>query len=96
MEKKIQISTVRQEADVQVIALNAYFIAKVVKMQLELENVCRGAKETHKKFNDETKKWEDVLDENGNKTYRYQRVDSEPLVERILPFLKELTEAFEE
>lgn len=96
MEKKIQVSTVRQEADVQVIALNAYFIAKAVKMQLELENICMCAKDVCKKFNDETKKYEDVLDENGNKTYRYNRVDSEPLVERILPFLQELTKAFEE
>lgn len=94
--KKIQITTIEKVANVQVIALNASFIARVVRLQAQLEPLVKNIARIKRKFNDETKKYEDVLDENGNKVIEYDRVDGKILVESILPFFDELCKAFEE
>jgi hypothetical protein len=94
--KKIQISTIEKVANVQVIELNASFIARVVRLQAQLEPIVKSITRTKRKFNDETKKYEDVLDENGNKVIEYDRIDGNILAETVLPFFDELVEAFEE
>ena len=54
-------------------------------------------KQTNKKqYNDEEKKYEDILDENGNKIIKYGQVDGKILAEAVLPFFDELMEALEE
>lgn len=67
MSKKIQISTVKQQADVQVINLNAYIIAKAVRASVALHNAFDECidEETVGKC-DETGK--PITDENGNPT----------------------------
>ena len=94
--KKIQITTIEKIANVQVIELNASFIARVVRLQAQLEPLVKDITRTKRKFNDEEKKYEDVLDENGNKVIDYDRVDGRILAETILPFFNEIVEAFEE
>ena len=94
--KKIQISTIEKMANVQIIELNASFIARVVRLQAKLEPLVKDITRTKRRYNDEEKKYEDVLDENGNKVIEYERVDGKILAETILPFFDELCKAFEE
>ena len=94
--KKIQITTIEKMANVQIIELNALFIARVVRLQAQLEPVVKDITRTKRKYNDETKKYDDVLDENGNKVIEYDRVDGEILAKTVLPFFDELCKAFEE
>jgi len=94
--KKIQVTTIEKMANVQIIELNASFIARVVRLQAQLEPIVENITRTKRKFNDETKKYDDVLDENGNKVIEYDRVDGKVLAENVMPFLEELCEAFEE
>ncbi|MBQ3946458.1 MAG: hypothetical protein II670_12755 [Alphaproteobacteria bacterium] len=94
--KKIQVTTIEKMANVQVIELNASFIAKVVRLQAQLEPVIKDITRTKRRYNDEEKKYEDVIDENGNKVIEYDRVDGKILVEKVMPFINELCEDFEE
>ena len=94
--KKVQITTIEKIANIQIIELNASFIARVVRLQAQLEPLVENITRTKRKFNDETKKYEDVLDENGNKVIEYDRVDGKILAETVLPFFNEIVEAFEE
>ena len=94
--KKIQITTIEKMANVQIIELNASFIARVVRLQAQLEPLVKNITRTKRKYNDGTKEYEDVLDENGNKVIEYDRVDGKILAETVLPFFDELCEAFEE
>lgn len=94
--KKIQVTTIEKMANVQIIELNASFIARVVKLQVQLEPLVKNITHTKRKFNEETKKYEDVLDENGNKVIEYDQVDGKILAETVLPFFDELVKAFEE
>ena len=94
MEKKIQMSLVKKECQIQVIELNAYLISKVVKAQVLLENAINKKEKT--KWDDNTQKSEKVLDEKGNPTYSYSSVNGELLDEKVLSILNELVEAFEE
>ena len=94
--KKIQITTVKQTCDVQVIGINAYLIAKAIKAQIAVENAVEEAKRTKTKYNEETKQYEDVLDKNGNKVIEYNSIKGRIIAEKVLPFLNELVEAFEE
>ena len=94
--KKIQITTIEKMANVQIIELNASFITRVVRLQAQLEPLVKNIARIKRKFNEETKKYDDVLDENGNKVIEYDRVDGKILAETILPFLNEIVEAFEE
>jgi hypothetical protein len=94
--KKIQVTTIEKMANVQIIELNASFISRVVRLQVQLEPLVEKITRIKRKFNDETKEYEDVLDENGNKVIEYDRVDGRILVENVLPFFDELVKAFEE
>lgn len=109
MNKKIQISTVKQTADVQVINLNAYFVAKAIKASLALnsENILRLRQPKYERTEDGVKILDEnnkpivVKDENGNNQYNYRfsslgvpEVDA--LFDVVKPFVDELVEAFEE
>lgn len=94
MEKKIQISSVKKECQIQVIELNAYLISKVVKAQVLLESAINKKEKT--KWDDTAQKSIKVVDEKGNPTYDYKSVDGKFLDEKVLSILNELAEAFEE
>jgi shikimate kinase len=94
--EKIQITTIEKMASVQIIELNASFIAKVVRLQAKLEPVLVDAKRAKTKYNELTQKREEVLDEKGNKVYEYKTIPSELVVDEVMPFLEELCAAFEE
>ena len=94
--KKIQVTTIKKEAFVQIIELNASFIARVVRLQAKLEPILIDAKRVKVRYNDATQKREEVLDENSNNTYEYRTIPSEIVVDEVMPFLEELCKAFEE
>ena len=94
--KKIQVTTTKKEAFVQIIELDASFIARVVRLQAKLEPVLVDAKRVKTKYNELTQKREEVLDEKGNKVYEYRTIPSELVVDEVMPFLEELCAAFEE
>lgn len=94
--KKIQVTTIEKMANVQIIELNASFIVRVVRLQAQLEPLVKDITRTKRRYNDEEKKYEDVLDENGNKVIEYDRIDGKILAETVLPFFDELCKAFEE
>lgn len=48
MAKKIQLSTVRQEADVEVIFVNAALICKVINAHNALKSIIDNAERTHR------------------------------------------------
>ena len=94
--KKIQVTTIEKMASVQVIELNASFIAKVVRLQAKLEPILVDAKRVKTRYNEVTQKREEMLDEKGNKIYEYRTIPSELVVDEVMPFLEELCAAFEE
>jgi shikimate kinase len=94
--KKIQITAIKKETFVQIIELDASFIARVVRLQAKLEPVLVDAKRAKTKYNELTQKREEILDEKGNKIYDYKTIPSELVVDEVMPFLEELCAAFEE
>lgn len=104
--KKIQISTVRQEANVEVIYVNAALISKVVKAHVAATNIIEEAKENGViveptvpvvDANGNTVD-ERVTDKNGKPITEYRGADATliALNETIAPLLSELVNAFEE
>ena len=91
---KIQVSTVKMNADVEVINVSSYLVAKVVRAHMVMDQMIERSKYAKQKFNDETKKWEQVLDENNNQVYEHHNSEVAIMEERIYPLLNELVEAF--
>lgn len=104
--KKIQVSTVRQEANVEVIYVNAALISKVVKAYVAATNIIEDAKDngvivepmvpvidTNGNTVDER-----ATDKNGKPITEYRCPDATliALNETIYPLLSELVNAFEE
>lgn len=104
MSKKIQVSTVKQTADVQVINLNAYIVAKAVRTSLILHNAFDGSitedelpavnKDGSLKFND-----------NGEQMFEKVRsldkhdcncIEMAAAYDNAIAFIDELVKAFEE
>lgn len=82
--KKIQLGTVRKEANVQVIYLDASFITKAVKAKLNAEiamDEIIGCNQCEKKFTHPIEIGPDV---------------ARRMYEEVFPFLCELVDAFEE
>lgn len=99
--KKIQVSTVEMNANVEVINVNTYFVSKVVKAYIRLKDALEQAKHTKQEFKmvDEKtgkKEWVDVLDENANPIIEYRTIDGNMINDDVMPLLNELVEAFEE
>ena len=93
---KIQISTVKQTCDVQVINVNAYLISKIVKAQILCDDFIENNKQEKEQYNEETGEWETVRDEGGNLVYEYRNKFCPTVEDYIYPILKELVDAFEE
>lgn len=106
--KQIVVSTVRQQADVEVVFVNANLISKVIKAQNALDRMLEGTREPCFRTDDEG---EQILDENGKpvqaKTedgkliyqYNYRGIretrDLEDLHEKVKALIDELANAFE-
>lgn len=91
---KISVSTVKMTADVEVINVSSYLVAKVVRAQMIMDNMIERSKHAKQNYNDETKTWEPVLDENGNQVYTHRNDAVATMEEYIYPLLNELVEAF--
>lgn len=107
MNKKIQVSTVRQEADVEVIFVNSHLINKAIRAQIALDNALADTRspriakdENGSDVVDENGKPVQDKDENGNLLYDYNyrgirdEKDIIALHETVKSFIDELTSAF--
>ena len=108
MSKKIQVSTVRQTADVEVVFVNANLISKVIKAQNALDRMLNGTRTPMVKQDDNG---EQVLDANGkpvfetddagNIIYNYsyrgirEERDIADLHEKVKSLIDELVNAFD-
>ena len=107
--KKIQVSTVKQTADVEVIYVNSNLISKAIKSLLSLEKlnddieyVSRRVDEVPESDNEGKPVVDSLTGE--VKTKEIEHYDSlcvdgatlERIHKIVVPFLKELTNAFEE
>lgn len=81
-------------ADVEVINVSSYLVAQVVRAHMLMDQMIERSKYAKQEFNDETKKWKPVLDENGNQVYAHHNDAVATMEERIYPLLNELVEAF--
>lgn len=104
--KKIQVSTVQKQANVEVIDLNSYFIAKAVKAQLVAHNVIDpmtiavnqpviDAKGRIEKDEHGDDLFQDVTVINRN-NFEPTAEQMQAILDDVIPFLDELTKAFEE
>lgn len=91
---KIQVSTVKMTADVEVINVSAYLVAKVVRAHMHIDNILENCKQRKQEYNKDLKTWEDVLDANGNPVWVYGSVNAQELEDYVYPLLNELVEAF--
>ena len=90
--KKIFTSTVERTANIAVIEVNPYLITKAIRTEILLQQIAQKCKH-------ETKA---VVENTGEKTTKVEYYDYigkdnvRALIEDILPFISELTAAFEE
>lgn len=94
MEKKIQVSTVKMTADVEVINVNSYLVANVVRAFDAVDSIIDNGKHQAEKYDETEKKWKKQFDANGNPVYQYNDGTVQVVEERVYPFLKELLKAF--
>ena len=90
---KIQVTTADVQSKAEVIVLNSYFIANVVRAHDCIDTIIEQNKHQVQEHNKETGKWEPKLDENGNPVYEYADYTTQTVEERVYPFLKELMRA---
>lgn len=104
--KKIQVSTVQKQANVEVIDLNSYFIAKAIKAQLVAHNVIdpmtvtvnqpvMDAKGRVEKDEHGDDLFQDVTIINRNH-FEPTPEQMQAILDDVIPFLDELVKAFEE
>ena len=119
MSKKIQMGTVRQEANVEVLFVNASIISKAIHALVAANSImsrmtsnynpaikptmAQAVNENGEGMVDENgcEILEQAVDENGNKMFDYDnvRLDAEYVEQfhtRIVPFIQELVDAFEQ
>ena len=84
MAKKINFSSVQEQANVEVIKINTYFIAKSIKALSALENAMKDGVRPNSQSSDEK---DLIFMAIGSK--HVQRI-----YEEVLPFLKELEDGF--
>lgn len=102
--KKIQLSTVEQTAQVQVININSYLVAKSVRIMLSMKHAIEGTRTQEMVTSDDGDGRARVVPsvtEDGEPDYKYNlhRFTSDSidvLHDDVLPFLEELCNAFEE
>lgn len=84
MAKKINFSSVQKQANVEVIELNTYFIAKTIKALSTLENaMLDGVRKNTQVDSDKDIIFTAISSKHVQKIY-----------EEVLPFLKELEDGF--
>ena len=106
--KQIQVSTVRQTADVEVVFINANLISKVIKAQTALDRMLDGTRTPIIKHNAEGEEMCDAngkpiyaTDENGSILYEYsyrsirEQRDIVDLHEKVKTLIDELVNAFD-
>ena len=98
--KKIQLSTIEQTAQVQVINVNSYLVAKSVRVMLSMKHAIAGTRIQDATTDEEGRRVPSVT-EDGEPVYNYNlcKFDAEGidvLHDDVLPFLEELCKAFEE
>lgn len=105
--KKIQITTEERTANVQIISVNAYLIARAVKAHLKMQSALDGTKKPVYEKDTEGNTLKDTngnkvqkKDEKGNPVYNYDRylkceLDVQNMHE-VMEFLDELCQSFEE
>lgn len=84
MAKKINFSSVQKQANVEVIELNTYFIAKTIKALSTLENAMLDGVRKNTQVSDD----KDII---------FTAISSkhvQKIYEEVLPFLKELEDGF--
>lgn len=91
---KIQVSTVKMTADVEVINVSSYLVAKVVRAQMHADQMIEQCKHVKTRWDDEKHERVPDLDENGNVQHEYSEYTAQVLDEYIYPLLNELVEAF--
>lgn len=84
MAKKINFSSVQKQANVEVIELNTYFIAKTIKALSTLENA----------MSDGVRKNTQVSDDKDIIFTAISSKHVQKIYEEVLPFLKELEDGF--
>ena len=105
--KKIQIFTEERNANVQIISVNVYLIAKAIKAQLKMHSALEGTKSPIYERDAENNYVKDAngnkiqkTDEKGRLMYNYSRcLNKESDVEALheaMEFLDELCQSFEE
>lgn len=90
--KKIFVSTVEQTTNIAVITVNPYLIAKAIRTEVLLQQIAQKCKH-------ETKTVDETTGEKTTKVEYYDYIGKDnirALMEDILPFISELTAAFEE
>lgn len=106
--KQIQVSTVRQEADVEVVFINANLISKVIKAQSALDRMLEGTRtpifaqnEEGENVLDKNGKPVQLTDDNGKLVYDYnyrgirEQKDIADLHEKVKALIDELVNAFD-
>lgn len=106
--KQIQVSTVRQTADVEVVFVNANLISKVIKAQSALDRMLDGTRTPMVKQDNNGEPVLDAngkpvfeTDENGNIIYDYsyrgikEQRDIADLHEKVKSLIDELVNAFD-
>lgn len=93
-QNKIQTKQIEVTGTSDVIVVNTYLVANLTKAQVKLEAAIN--KKPEMRWNDEKHDQEQVLDEDGNPKFNYNKVDGKMLDETILPILTELVDSFTE
>lgn len=90
---KIQVTTADIQSKAEVIVLNSYFIANVVRAHDCVDCLIEQNKHLVQEHNKETGKWEPKLDDKGNPVHEYSDYTTQIVEERVYPFLQELMKA---
>ena len=96
MAKKIQLTSIEMTGKAEIIKVNSYLIAKCVRAQVVLNRELEKAKQPKTERDEETGKWKNVLDKNGNPVVEYSGVSGRVMHDEVMPLLDELVKAFEE
>ena len=91
---KIQVSTVKMTADVEVINVSSYLVAKVVRAQMHADQIIEANKHVKTEWDEEAREYKPVLDDNGREQYEYADITTHVVEDHIYPLLNELVEAF--
>jgi hypothetical protein len=96
MAKKIQLTSIEMTGKAEIIKVNSYLIAKCVRAQVVLNRELENAKHNRTERDEESGKWKDVLDKNGNPVVEYNGVSGRLMHDEVMPLLDELVKALEE